>query len=137
LLVTSSGSVVLQLSKYSCTNCFHRTESFATWSQSLKAASLVLISSGRIFCKVLAKLLLQDSCGCPSFLGRGIHAPRNFLGNVSSDRLTILPIYRAVLLSMKASIFGILQKSLLICEFFIRCSLTWSHLILNIHLMKV
>jgi hypothetical protein len=83
------------------------------------------------------KLFLHDSCGCPIFLGLCIHALRNCFGSVSSGKFMTLLMHQAVLLSIKASIFGVLQKRLLTHEFFIRCSLTWSHLIFSICLMKL
>ncbi len=83
------------------------------------------------FFRVLAKLLLHDSCVCPIFLGWFIHVPKNCFGRVLSGKATIFPIQHTIFLSINASILGILQKSLLTHEFFLCCSLTWSHLIFS------
>jgi hypothetical protein len=83
----------------------------------------------------LEKLFFQDSCKPPTFLGWCIQAPRNFLGSSSSLALMIFPAYVAVLLLMKDSSFGILQKQNLTYLFRIWSSQTCCHLMLRILLM--
>jgi hypothetical protein len=85
----------------------------------------------------LAKLLLQDSCGPPTFLGQCIQPSKNFLGSSSSLALVTYPMYVAVLLLMKDHSFSMLQKQNLTCLFCIWSSCTCCHLMLRIFLMVV
>ncbi len=79
---------------------------------------------GRILRMALTKLLLQVSCGAPSFLGLLIQAAKIFLGRVVSFDLAIFPTYFAILLLMNASIFGMLRNMALTSLFLICFSLT-------------
>jgi hypothetical protein len=107
--------------------------SLASAIHSLSGAFLFeRVSGGRILWIASAKLLLHDSWGAPFFRLPFIQAVRNFLGRDSESALVIFPTYVAVLLVKKASIFGMLQRSLLTSLFFMCFSLTWCHLIARI-----
>jgi len=85
----------------------------------------------------LAKLLLQDSCCPPAFLGWFIQAPRSFFGSSLSLDLEIFPMQATILLLIKDSILGILQTQNPTCLFLIVPSLTCCHLMLRILLMAL
>ena len=72
----------------------------------------------------MCEIVVACGLGCTYFLGALIHDPRNCLGYEVLSVDSIFEMYLAVLLTMKDSTFGMLQKRFRTVRFFILSSLT-------------